>query len=183
MHQTSAIALLLLALHVTTVTAARASFSVHYPWATRAPFSSDIRGGLLGHLPFCGDIIRNPQRFSAYTTTFVSFSGNVGDLVTVHYTRNRVPRSPADFKSLIVADVPIAPSGQLCFNITMPRPASIPEYGVLLFQARDPVSGQISSICSDIKLADEEATGATHPAMCARNNETLIPMPDDYLKA
>jgi hypothetical protein len=30
-------------------------------------------------------------------------------------------------------------------------------------------------------MADVEALPEEHPAMCAANNETLIPMPDEYL--
>jgi len=30
-------------------------------------------------------------------------------------------------------------------------------------------------------MADEAALPEDHPAMCAANNETLIPMPDEYL--
>lgn len=35
--------------------------------------------------------------------------------------------------------------------------------------------------CSDVQMADIEALPEDHPAMCATNNETLIPMPDEYL--
>lgn len=39
--------------------------------------------------------------------------------------------------------------------------------------------------CSDVKMANMMANMMAlpedHPAMCAANNETLIPMPDEYL--
>jgi hypothetical protein len=35
--------------------------------------------------------------------------------------------------------------------------------------------------CSDVELLDIDILGAHHPAMCAANNETLIPMPDEWL--
>jgi hypothetical protein len=85
---------LVLAAHYVVV---RASFHVQYPWATRATPLGD-RDALRAFDPFCGkhytqgfktanspipltgDIIRNPQSFSGYKPTFVSFSGNSGDL-------------------------------------------------------------------------------------------------------
>ncbi len=30
-------------------------------------------------------------------------------------------------------------------------------------------------------MVDDEALPEEHPAMCAANNETLIPMPDEFL--
>jgi hypothetical protein len=33
-----------------------------------------------------------------------------------------------------------------------------------------------------VKLVDQESLAVEHPAMCAANNETLIPMPDEFLK-
>lgn len=36
--------------------------------------------------------------------------------------------------------------------------------------------------CADIQMVDIEALPEEHPAMCAANNETLIPMPDEYLQ-
>ena len=35
--------------------------------------------------------------------------------------------------------------------------------------------------CSDVKLVDSEDRPQDYPAMCARNNETLVPMPEEYL--
>lgn len=63
--------------------------------------------------------------------------------VTVRYTRSRVPRSREDFALLITSDVPISPFGQLCFDIQMPTPLQPSEYGVFLFEARDPVGGKV----------------------------------------
>ncbi|KAF9002915.1 hypothetical protein BDQ17DRAFT_1390588 [Cyathus striatus] len=161
---------------------ARAGFSVHYPWATRTKAIPE-RFGLEDFVPFCGkrDIIHNPQRFAGYSMTFLSFSGNAGDLVSVKYTTNRVPRRREDFNISIVSEVPIAPSGQLCINIQMPTPSAEAEYGILLFEAVEPHSGDISHFCSDIRLDDTVALAEEHPAMCAKNNETLIPMPEEFL--
>ncbi|KAI0060044.1 hypothetical protein BV25DRAFT_1889207 [Artomyces pyxidatus] len=172
--------LCLLALVVPNASAARAGFSVHYPWPTRQDFPHHRRE-LNTYLPFCRDIKSNPQGYSGYQPSFVSFSGNAGDLVSVRYARTRVPRSRDDFPIEIATDVPIAPSGQLCFDIEMPRPVSKPEYGTFLFEARDPASGAVDYHCLDVKLLDMEALAKDHPALCARNNETLIPMPDEFL--
>jgi hypothetical protein len=60
--------------------------------------------------------------------------------VSIHYTRNRVPRNPADFPIRIVEGVPISPSGHLCIDVQMPTPLSNPEYGVFLFEATDPTN-------------------------------------------
>jgi len=169
--------------HLVTVscTIARATFSVHFPWSTREDPPAH-RHQLDRFEPFCGIPKHNPQRFSGFKPTFLSFSGNAGDLVTVRYTRSRVPRSREDFIFLIASDVPISPSGQLCFDIQMPTPLQTSEYGVFLFEARDPVSGRVMKYyCSDVKLVDKESLAVDHPAMCAANNETLIPMPDEFL--
>ncbi|KAL0955845.1 hypothetical protein HGRIS_002047 [Hohenbuehelia grisea] len=161
--------------------AVHATFHVHYPWLTRGP-NPPTRSGLRAFNPFCRQIIHNPQKFSGWQPTFVSFSGMAGDLVSVSYTRNRAPRSAADFPFHIATDVPIAPSGQLCFDVQLPEPAWDLEYGVLLFEARDPKTKELVGYhCSDIRLVDEVALGSEHPAMCARNNETLIPMPKEFL--
>ncbi|THH18326.1 hypothetical protein EW146_g2625 [Bondarzewia mesenterica] len=161
-----------------------ATFSVHYPWLTRRD-PPPHRHQLDRFEPFCGDFVHNPQPFAGYKPTFLSFSGHVGDLVSVRYTRKRVPRSAADFTIEIAHDVPIAPSGQLCLDdVQMPRPTSqsSPEYGVLLFEARDPVTKElVKYYCSDVKLMDEEDYAKDYPAMCARNNETLVPMPEEWL--
>lgn len=78
---------------------ARANFNVHYPWLTRQP-PPIHRSGLDRFEPFCGeyhanlwkcsslnflftgDIKLNPQRFSGYQRTFLSFSSDAGDLGT-----------------------------------------------------------------------------------------------------
>lgn len=63
--------------------------------------------------------------------------------VSVRYTRSRVPRRREDFPILLALDIPISPSGQLCFNIQMPTPTEKPEYGMFLFEANDPISGEL----------------------------------------
>lgn len=60
-------------------THARASFSVHFPWATRAA-PAPHRQPLDKFYPLCGEWVHGPQPFSGYKRTFVSFSGNAGDL-------------------------------------------------------------------------------------------------------
>ncbi|RKO93225.1 hypothetical protein BDK51DRAFT_17434 [Blyttiomyces helicus] len=176
--------LLALAAFSAPATAARAGFHVQFPWVIRKQANvvpKGMRQVMQSFLPFCGDIIRNPQIYSGNDTTFLSFSGNSGDLVTVIYTSNRAPRSREDFTIPIVADVPIHPSGQLCFNVTMPAVSLFPQYGVFYFEARDPKTEEIEYFCSDVKLKDDIILAVEHPAMCAGNNETLIPMPDEYL--
>ena len=71
--------------------------------------------------------------------------------MSVHYTRARVPRKREDFPYAIATDVPIAPSGQLCFDVQMPTPTvpaaqsgTAPEYGVFLFSARDPATNAMA---------------------------------------
>ncbi|KAJ5826568.1 hypothetical protein N7447_003331 [Penicillium robsamsonii] len=113
--------------------------------------------------------------------SFLSFSGHSGDLVTALYTRNRVPRTIDDFPYTILQEVPIQPSGQLCVNVTIPFETKVDEMGVIYFEARDPNTGNVEHYCSDVKMADIEALPEDHPAMCAANNETIIPMPDEYL--
>ncbi|RKO90003.1 hypothetical protein BDK51DRAFT_19912, partial [Blyttiomyces helicus] len=100
--------------------------------------------------------------------------------VTVLYTSNRAPRSRADFTIPIAADVPIQPSGQLCFDVRMPTLAPYPQWGLFYYEAKDPKTGDIQFHCSDVKIKDIELVRDVHPAMCAANNETLIPMPHEY---
>ncbi|KAM0739533.1 hypothetical protein ACQRIT_007270 [Beauveria bassiana] len=159
---------------------AHAGFHVQFPWMTRGP-SPKIRPGLDQYNPFCGEIVHNPQRYSRRSRSFLSFSGHPGDLVTALYTRHRVPRKRSDFPYIILQNVPIQPSGQLCVNVTIPFRTKADEIGVMYFEARDPETGNVQHYCSDVKMADEEALPEEHPAMCAANNETLIPMPDEYL--
>ena len=64
--------------------------------------------------------------------------------MSVRYTRSRSPHSREEFPLLLASDVPIQPSGQLCFDIRMPTPAKTPEYGVFLFEARDPISRAVT---------------------------------------
>lgn len=87
--------------------------------------------------------MHNPQGYPRRSRTFLSFSGHPGDLVTVLYSRSRVPRRKQDFPHGILHDVPIQPSGQLCVNITMPFPTEVNEIGVLYLEARDPSTGSV----------------------------------------
>jgi hypothetical protein len=83
-------------------------------------------------------------------------------------------------------------------NVTIPLQTDVDELGVTYFEARDPKMGnleyyvscsglQISKLMliqrwlSDVKMSDTKALSEEHPAMCTANNETLIPMPDEYL--
>ncbi|KAM3433293.1 hypothetical protein MY4824_006076 [Beauveria thailandica] len=162
--------------------AAHAGFHVHFPWATRGP-TLGTRPGLEPFSPFCGEPARNPQQYARSSRTFLSFSGHPGDLVTVLYTPHRVPRGRDEFQHSILMDVPIAPSGQLCVNITLQFQTRIGEMGVMYFEAKDPRTGNSEYQCLDVEMADLgiEALPEDHPAMCAANNETLIPMPDEYM--
>lgn len=118
--------------------------------------------------------------------------------MTTLYSRNRVPKKREDFPYTILQNVPIQPSGQLCVNVTITFQTEVDEMGVMYFEARDPRTGSveyhvshpgmrivelllIQRQCSDVKMDDDEALPEDHPAMCAANNETLIPMPDEYL--
>ncbi|XWW96451.1 hypothetical protein V2A60_004425 [Cordyceps javanica] len=158
--------------------AAHAGFHVQFPWMTRGP-NPKTRPELDRYNPFC-----------SYP----------GDLVTALYTKHRVPRKRDDFQHLIFKDVPIQPSGQLCVNVTIPFETVPGEIGVMYFEASDPKTGTveyhvslflrpISQLkltqrqCSDVKMVNlgMDALPEDHLAMCAANNETLIPMPDEYL--
>ncbi|KAJ5317521.1 hypothetical protein N7508_002029 [Penicillium antarcticum] len=153
----AAITFLLALINLTS--AAHAGFHVQFPWMTRGPNA----------------------RTRPEIDCFLSFSGHPGDLVTALYTRNRVPRKRDDFPYIILQDVPIQPSGQLCVNVTIPFQTEVDEMGVIYFEARDPKTRNVEHYCSDVKMADMKALPEDHPAMCAANNETLIPMPDEYL--
>lgn len=85
--------------------------------------------------------MRNPQLYARSSRSFLSFSGHPGDLVTVLYTRHRVPRGRDEFTDIIVKNVPIAPSGQLCVNITIQFQTKAGEMGVMYFEARNPKTG------------------------------------------
>ncbi|KAK7434195.1 hypothetical protein VKT23_020325 [Stygiomarasmius scandens] len=168
--------------------AAHASFSVHYPWATRRE-ASNIRSALEDFKPFCGQHViyssrtaltrmitgipfRNPQPFAAYQTTFLSFSGHPGDLA----------HSRHEFPIPIASNVPISPTGQLCFDVQMPPPLTEKEHGMFLFEAADPSTGMVTGYhCADVFMVnDDDVKSEDHPAMCAKNNDTLIPMPDEW---
>ncbi|TFK75153.1 hypothetical protein BDN72DRAFT_892502 [Pluteus cervinus] len=178
---------------------AHAGFSVHFPWITREKATLlDERQDLLAFEPYCGTPLSTPylvalnnasagriksnaQEFSGRAATFASFSGMPGDLVSISYTPRRVPRKADDFTVKIIKDIPIPASGQLCFDQFQMPERPMPENGVFLLEARDPKSTYYEYFCADVVLVDIVETGAEHPAMCARNNETLIPMPDEYL--
>ena len=87
--------------------------------------------------------MHNPQRYTRHSRGFLSFSGHPGDLVTALYTRHRVPRKRDDFPNIILQDVPIQPSGQLCVNVTIPFKTELSEMGVMYFEARDPRTGNV----------------------------------------
>ncbi|EJT97273.1 hypothetical protein DACRYDRAFT_59118 [Dacryopinax primogenitus] len=170
---------LLLLVWANQASAAHANFHVQFPWMTRTQYPK-TQPELQRFVPFCGDIIHNPQRYGRIYRNFLSFSGHPGDLVSARYTRTRVPRSAEDFPHAIFDDVPIAPSGQLCVNVTLPFDTQEGEYGVMYFQAVAPTGG-VQYWCLDVRMSDIITLPEDHPAMCAAGNETLIPMPDEYL--
>lgn len=62
-------------------------------------------------------------------------------LVSVKWTtQTRVPRSLADFPVTLLSDEPIAASGQLCLDLSVPQPVQERDIGVLLFQSHDSVT-------------------------------------------
>lgn len=63
--------------------------------------------------------------------------------MTALYTRNRVPKKRDDFSHVILQDVPIQPSGQLCVNVTIPFQTEVGEMGVMYFEAVDPKTGNV----------------------------------------
>ncbi len=77
--------------------------------------------------------------------------------MTALYTRNRVPRERDDFPHIILKDVPIQPSGQLCVNVTIPFRTEVDEMGVMYFEARDPRTGNVEHHVSCVHLANNEA--------------------------
>ncbi|PSN60135.1 hypothetical protein BS50DRAFT_640223 [Corynespora cassiicola Philippines] len=170
---------LLLFLSIELVSAAHAGFHVQYPWMSRGP-SPKTRPELDQYNAFCGEIIHNPQRYSRSSRSFLSFCGHPGDLVTVFYTRNRVPKKRDDFPHMILQNLPIQPSGQLCVNVTIPFETESDEMGVMYFEAKDPKTGNVEHHCTDVKMTEMNTLPEDHPAMCAAYNETLIPMPDEY---
>ena len=48
-----------------------------------------------------------------------------------------------DFPHVILQDVLIQPSGQLCVNVTLPFPTEVNEMGVMYYEARDPSTGDV----------------------------------------
>ncbi|KAF5364818.1 hypothetical protein D9758_009370 [Tetrapyrgos nigripes] len=86
------------------------------------------------------------------------------------------------FPNTVASNVPISPTGQLCFDIKMPSISlKEKEFGMFLFEVTDPETGEVTGYhCSDVYMAnDDDAKSEDHPAMCARNNDTLIPMPPE----
>ncbi|KZO93324.1 hypothetical protein CALVIDRAFT_485913 [Calocera viscosa TUFC12733] len=160
--------------------AAHANFHVQYPWLTRSA-PPPVRPQVERYNPFCGEITHNPQRFARLSRTFLSFSGHPGDRVSARYTRHRAPRGADDFPHVVLPEVAIGEEGQLCVNVTLPFETEEGEWGVLYFQAVDPESGGVGYHCSDVRMVDVVLLPEGHPAMCAKGNETLIPMPDEYL--
>ncbi|KAJ5199095.1 hypothetical protein N7491_000342 [Penicillium cf. griseofulvum] len=171
--------LLALSISINLTSAAHAGFHVQFPWMTRG-LNPKTRPGIDPYNPFCGMFL-SVSGLAATSRSFLSFSGHPGDLVTALYTQHRVPRKRDDFPYIILQDVPIQPSGQLCVNVTIPFKTKLDEMGVMYFEARDSKTGNLEHYCSDVKMADIEALPEEHPAMCAANNETLIPMPDEYM--
>ena len=49
-----------------------------------------------------------------------------------------MPKKRDDFPHVILQDVPIQSSGQLCVNVTIPFKTELSEMGVMYFEARDP---------------------------------------------
>lgn len=106
--------------------------------------------------------MHDPQEFTRHSRTFLSFSGHSGDLVTVRYTQNRVPRNTDDFPYMIIQDVPIQPSGQLCVNVTIPFETKLNEMGVMYFEARDPKTGSVKHhVSSPVSPANRVVTNQT----------------------
>jgi hypothetical protein len=90
-----------------------------------------------------GEIVMSPQRYPRESRGFLSFSGHPGDLVTVLYTQDRVPRSKADFTQSLLQNLEIQASGQVCVNMTIPFTTKPNEFGVMYFEARDPNTGNV----------------------------------------
>lgn len=100
--------------------------------------------------------MHNPQEYARQSRSFLSFSGHPGDLVTALYAGHRVPRKRDDFPHVILQDVPIHPSGQLCVNVTIPFQTEVGEMGVMYFEARDPVTGDVEHYvsCPSLQVVD-----------------------------
>lgn len=87
------------------------------------------------HILFQGPVTGPYKQYPAFSTSFASVSGNVKDLVTIKYSNNQNPTKEADFRDVIVKDVPISQSGQLCLEVKMPRPSAVPEVRTAQFHA------------------------------------------------
>lgn len=57
---------------------------------------------------------------------------------------------------MIMQDVPIQPSGQLCVNVTIPFQTKVDEMGVMYFEARDPRTGNVEHhvSCSGLQIVE-----------------------------
>ena len=59
-----------------------------------------------------------------------------------------MPRKRTDFPNIILQDVPIQLSGQLCVNVTIPFQTEVGEMGVMYFEATDPSTGTVEHYVS-----------------------------------
>ena len=59
-----------------------------------------------------------------------------------------MPRKRDDFPHIILQDVPIQSSGQLCVNVTIPFETKLDEMGVMYFEAKDPKTGNVEHYVS-----------------------------------
>jgi hypothetical protein len=105
--------------------------------------------------------VHNPQKYTRNSRSFLSFSGHPGDLVTALYTGHRVPRKRDDFSHIILQDVPIQASGQLCVNVTIPFKTELGEMGVMYFEARDLRTGNVEHHVSRSGLINSRAYADT----------------------
>ncbi|KAL4898934.1 hypothetical protein BDW74DRAFT_184211 [Aspergillus multicolor] len=172
--------LLALVLSIDLTSAAHAGFHIQFPRMTRGP-GKTAQLPTERYKPLCGEILHNPEIYTRRSRSFPSFSGHPGDLMTALYTRQRVPINRDGFPFTILQDVRIQPSGQLCVNVTIPFQTTVDEIGVMYFEAKDPRTGNVVHHCCDVKMVDIVTLPEDHPAMCATNNETLTPMPDEFL--
>jgi len=57
---------------------------------------------------------------------------------------------------MILQDVPIQASGQLCVNVTIPFQTEFDEMGVMYFEARDPRTGNVQHhvSCPSVQMVE-----------------------------
>jgi hypothetical protein len=67
-----------------------------------------------------------------------------------------VPRQKEDFSNMILQDVPIQSSGQLCVNVTISFHTEVNEVGVMYFEARDPKTEDVQYFVSYAGPADSK---------------------------